>query len=266
MRLTVFASGSTGNCCLVRGGGESVLIDAGISARRICGGLAEAGLLPEQLSGVFITHEHIDHIRGLAVLLKNRPLLVYAPPAVAAAVRRAVPGADLSLRVLEPERAYVLGGLTVTAFPTPHDTIQSVGWRMRADDGVFALATDTGCVTETMLRYLSDTDIALIEANHDVEMLKNGPYPPALKRRILSDRGHLSNGECAYLAAVLARRGTKKLVLGHLSRENNRPALALRAVSRALEGTETEVFAAPELGFLEVETACFASACSVRGD
>lgn len=236
-----------------------MLIDAGISARRIRQGLARAGLLPEDLDGIFITHEHSDHIKGLTVLLKNCPVPLYAPGTVAAALRRAIPGADAHLRILEPERALALGGLSVTAFPTPHDTMQSVGYRMEAADGRFALATDTGCVTDTMLRYLSDTDIALIEANHDVEMLRNGPYPPMLQRRILSERGHLSNAECTYLASVLARRGAKTLVLGHLSKENNLPGLALRTVLRGVEGTDAEVVVAPELGFLEVETACFAS-------
>jgi len=265
VKLTVFASGSTGNCALVRGGGQSVLIDAGISARRIRQGLARAGLLPEDLSGIFITHEHSDHIKGLAVLLKSSPVPLFAPETVAAAVCRAVPGADVYIRRVEPERTYDFDGLSVTAFPTPHDTPQSVGYRMEAADGRFALATDTGCVTETMLRYLTDTDVALIEANHDITMLKNGPYPPALQRRILSDRGHLSNAECTFLASVLARSGTKRLVLGHLSKENNLPGLALRTVLRGVEGTDAEVVVAPELGFLEVEAPCFASPCSVRG-
>ena len=266
MKLTVFASGSTGNCCLVQGGGENVLIDAGISAARIRAGLARAGLMAEDLAGIFITHEHSDHIKGLPVFLKRSTIPLYAPGTVAAALRRAIPGADALLRVIEPERAYLLGGLSVTAFPTPHDTMQSVGYRMEAADGRFALATDTGCVTDTMLRYLSDTDVALIEANHDLEMLRNGRYPPMLKKRILSDRGHLSNTACAELAGRLAQGGTGTLVLGHLSKENNLPALALKTVLGGVTGTDADVVVAPELGFLEVGAACFASACSVRGD
>ena len=184
---------------------------------------------------------------------------LYAPGTVANAIRRSVPGADAFLREIVPERETVIGGMTVTAFPTPHDTLQSVGYRMEAADGCFAMATDTGCVTETMLRYLSGADVALIEANHDAEMLRRGPYPPQLQRRILSDRGHLSNAECTYLAAILASRGTRQIVLGHLSRENNLPGLALRTVSRGVEGTGAVISVAPESGFLEVECAsCFA--------
>jgi len=252
VKLTVFASGSTGNCSLVRAGGASVLVDAGISAKRIREGLARAGLLPSELDGIFITHEHSDHIRGLSVLLKKNPVPLCAPGTAAAALVRAVPGADVYLRPIEPEQVTVLGGLRVTAFSTPHDAAGSVGYRFSAADGCLGFATDTGCVTETMLRYLSDTDAVLIEANHDVEMLRNGRYPPYLQKRILSDRGHLSNAECTFLAAVLARRGTKKLVLGHLSKENNRPGLALETVLRGTEGTDAEVFVAPESGYLEV--------------
>ena len=254
MRLTVFASGSGGNCCLVRSGADSVIIDAGISARRISTSLTRAGLTAQRLAGILITHEHSDHIKGLSVFLKNTPVTVFAPGTVAAALRRLVPGAEPYIRAIPREEPVSLGCLTVEAFPTSHDVTESVGYRVTGPDGVFALATDTGCVTDAMLRYLPGADIALIEANHDEQMLRYGPYPVQLKRRILSDEGHLSNAECTWLAAVLARSGTRDLVLGHLSRENNVPGLALRTVGRALEGTDVRLWAAPELGFLEVET------------
>lgn len=255
MKLTVFASGSTGNCCLVQGGGESFLVDAGISARRITAGLARAGVTPAGLSGIFITHEHADHIKGLSVLLKNTPVTVYAPGTVAAALCRLVPGVSPYLNAIPTEETVPFGPLAALAFPTPHDTMQSVGYRFAAEGSSIAVATDTGCITDTMLRYLRGADIALIEANHDEQMLRYGPYPAALKRRILSDEGHLSNAECTWLAAVLAHSGTRTLVLGHLSRQNNVPGLALRTVRRALEGTDAGIMVAPELGFLEVDTA-----------
>lgn len=255
MRLTVFASGSSGNCCLVQGGGECVLVDAGISARRIRDALSRAGLSPSELSGIFITHEHSDHIKGLSILLKNTPVPVYAPGTVAAALRRLVSGVSPYLQAFAPEETLVLGGLTALAFPTSHDTMQSVGYRFTADGASIAIATDTGRVTDAMLHYLPGADIALIEANHDEQMLRYGPYPAALKRRILSDNGHLSNAECTWLAAVLAHSGTKQIVLGHLSAHNNMPGLALRTVHRGLDGSDTSVVVAPELGFLEVETA-----------
>jgi phosphoribosyl 1,2-cyclic phosphodiesterase len=253
MKLTVFASGSTGNCALVQGGGRPILVDAGISAKRIRDSLARAGLTVEALDGIFITHEHTDHIKGLSVLLKKTPVPVYAPGTVAEVLCRTLPGVKPYIQPIQPEQTLHLGPLAVTAFPTPHDTPQSVGYRLEAPDGTLGFATDTGCVTPTMLSYLSGVDIALIEANHDVEMLRHGPYPADLQRRILSERGHLSNAECTWLAAVLAQRGTQHIVLGHLSRENNLPGLAEKTVLRGLEQTPAQIHVAPEWGFLEVE-------------
>ncbi len=258
MRLVVFASGSTGNCALVRGGGRGVLLDAGISAKRMRGSLLAEGVEPGGLDGIFITHEHADHIAGLAVFIRQFPMPVYAPGTVADALRRSAPGASPYVRTIQPERPVSLGQMTVTAFPTPHDTAQSVGYRFEADGAVLAAATDTGCVTDTMLRYFSGADAALIEANHDVEMLRGGPYPAYLKRRILSDSGHLSNAECTWLAAVLARQGTRRIVLGHISKNNNLPGLARRTVLRGVEGTGAQIDIAPEYGRLAVEvSACF---------
>lgn len=253
MRLTVFASGSTGNCALLRGGGAVVLLDAGLSARRIRTALETACVPPAALDGIFITHEHSDHTKGLSVFLKQFPVSVYAPGAVAGSLRRTLPGAlPMLVKSLGFECTMTLKNLSVTAFPTPHDTPESAGYRVEADGAVFALATDTGCVTDTMLRYLTGTDAVLIEANHDIAMLKEGPYPLSLKRRILADTGHLSNGECTWLASVLAQRGTGTIILGHISRENNIPGLALRTVRRGIEGTGASIYLAPELGQLEV--------------
>lgn len=267
MRLSIFASGSTGNCALLRAGSRRFLIDAGISARAICAALAEAGCSPEELDGIFITHEHTDHVSGLAVLCKHDPLPVYAPGTVASHLRGSRPGVDASLREIRPEEPLDFGGVTVTAFPTPHDTPQSVGYRVEAEGLVFALATDTGHVTDTMRRYLAGTDLAVIEANHDEQRLREGPYPVYLKRRVLSDRGHLSNADCALLARDLARGGTQKLVLAHLSRQNNSPGLARAAVTPALAGTNTELFVAPEKGRLDIEVRpCCVSASSARAD
>ena len=255
MELIVFASGSAGNCSLIRRGGTGVLVDAGISARRITASLAEAGVSPCELSAILITHEHSDHIKGLSVLLKSAPVPVYAPEMVAACLCRTVAGASRFVRPIDTEVPMTVGPFELIAFPTPHDTPQSVGYRVTADGASVAVATDTGCVTEAMLRHLRGADVALIEANHDTEMLRTGSYPPYLKRRILSSRGHLSNDDCALLAAELAASGTRRIVLGHLSRENNLPAVAERTVRRALEGSGAVAVAAPEAGFLQVEAA-----------
>ena len=267
MRLSIFASGSTGNCALLSAGGHRFLIDAGLSAKAIRMALAEAGCSVEELDGILITHEHKDHVAGLAVLCKQKPLPVYAPGTVASHLRWSLPGVDASLRPFRPGEHLDFGGAAVTAFPTPHDTDQSVGYRVEAEGLCFAFATDTGHVSEEMRQNLAGADLAVIEANHDEQMLREGPYPAFLKRRVLSERGHLSNADCAVLAGYLAQKGTKKLVLAHLSRQNNRPGLARAAVLPALQGSGTELFIAPEKGRLDIEVApCCASASSARAD
>ena len=156
-----------------------------------------------------------------------------------------------------------LKNFTLTAFPTMHDTPESVGYVLTGKDARFGVCTDTGCVTAEMLDALAGCDAAVIEANHDVNMLRTGRYPVYLKRRILSDRGHLSNEACAQLACALAKTGVRSLVLGHLSRENNRPGLAERAVREALDGegfSAVTLRVAPAEGDLELEvTPCCAS-------
>ena len=244
MRLTTFASGSSGNCALLTMDGVHILIDAGISCRRICENLALSGVKPESLAAVLITHEHTDHIAGLATLLKHCAAPICAPRTLAGELNRTVAGVAARLRIVAPGEPAALGGVTVECFPTSHDAAQSVGWRV-AGSAVFALATDTGCVTPETERALSGADAVLIEANHDVDMLLSGPYPPYLKRRILSARGHLSNDDCAALAARLADGGTRQIVLGHLSRENNSPVRAFQAVSAALAGKDAALYVAP---------------------
>lgn len=259
MRIVTFASGSSGNCTFIESGKTSILLDAGISARRIKADLALCGKTPGDLSAVFITHEHSDHISGLTTMVKNWPVPIYAPRTVANHLRYTIAGVEKSLREMPVGEAVPVGGVTVRAFPTPHDTDESVGYRVEGDR-VFALATDMGCVTPEAEEALTGADAVLIEANHDLEMLRAGAYPFYLKKRILSSRGHLSNSDCAALAARLAASGTKNIILGHLSRENNTPALAFSTVLAALEGRETGLYVAPanEIFSLEIGEADYA--------
>ena len=249
MKLTVFASGSSGNCLLLSGGGADILIDAGISARRISDMLGDCSLTFQDITGVLITHEHSDHISGLA---RRCGAEIFAPRTVAARLRGMLPQLDERLRVIPVGEDFRLSRLTIRAFHTPHDTDESVGYRVEGD-GTFAIATDMGCVTEEVRKNLRGADTVLIEANHDEEMLRYGRYPIFLKRRILSERGHLSNENCAALARELAENGTSTIILGHLSRENNTPDTAMRAVGRAIAGTEARLLCAPPFGALEVK-------------
>jgi len=251
MRVCVFASGSGGNCLLVQDGDTNILIDAGISMRRTVSALAKAGLSIDDIGGVLITHEHSDHISGLKMLLKHHGLPVYAPRTLACRLTGMLPEVEEHINIIQTERPFSIGGLEICAYHTPHDVDESVCYRVRGE-GCFALATDMGCVTEEVIRCLDGADTVLIESNHDEQMLRYGPYPVFLKRRILSDRGHLSNDNCARLAGGLAKNGTKRIILGHLSKENNTPAAAVSASAKALEGSGAELFCAPVLGFLEV--------------
>jgi len=253
MIVNVFASGSSGNCLLLSEGDSHLLIDAGISARRIEQALHTAGLQINDIGGVLITHEHSDHIMGLKTLLNRYALPLYAPHTVAARLGGMQPKALESMTIIPVGQDFSVGSLHVRAFHTPHDTDESVGYRVEGQGGTFALATDMGHVTEEILDGLLGADTVLIESNHDPAMLRDGPYPPQLKRRILSDHGHLSNADCALLAARLAQAGTGTVILGHLSRENNRPALALEECEKTLAGSGTRLFCAPVLGSLRLE-------------
>lgn len=244
MRVVTFASGSTGNCTLVSDGGCHILIDAGISARRIRENLSACSLTADDLSGILITHEHTDHVSGLKTLVKYHEIPIFAPRTVSNRLACTIAGVDACLREIPVSDTIGIGNLEITAFPTPHDTDESVGYRVEGD-AVFALATDMGRVTQAVYDGLCGADCAVIESNHDVEMLRNGPYPFYLKRRILSDNGHLSNEDCSLLVKDLARSGTQGIILGHLSRENNTSALAFAASKPSVEGTGAFLAVAP---------------------
>ena len=251
MRIVTFASGSTGNCCLVSDGGVNMLIDAGISARRIVQGLGVLGLAPQDVCGVLITHEHSDHISGLPVLVKRTGMRIFAPSELGEVLKRVKPELSESIDYIPPDGGLCVGDVRITAFPTPHDASASFGYRIEGSE-VFAFATDTGHISDELLEGLQGADTVVIEANHDKVMLKNGPYPPFLKQRVLSKHGHLSNDDCAKLACLLADSGTRQIILGHLSQQNNTPEAAETAVSEALSGRNVKIYTAPANKLLEV--------------
>ena len=253
MKIAVFASGSGGNCMLLSYKDTNILIDAGISMRRVESSLRNLGLAVSDIGGVLITHEHSDHISGLKMLLKHHGINILAPRTVANRLRGILPEAEDYITVLPVGETFKLGSFAVKAFHTPHDTDESVGYRVEGG-GSFAIATDMGCVTQEVMQGLSGADTVLVESNHDVNMLCDGPYPVYLKRRILSNHGHLSNVDCAKLVRALAERGTRRVILGHLSRENNRPGLAMVESGQALMGSAVQLFCAPVFGCLEMDT------------
>lgn len=240
MRVCTIASGSAGNCTYVGGGGVHVLIDAGVSCRRITLALKELGLTPEDLSAILITHEHSDHISGLATLTKKCAVPLYAAGPTLDRLGEKLPLGPGWLCPLAPGQRLTLGEMTVTPFATSHDAAASQGYRLAADGRAMALATDLGYVSEEVCRGVAGTDLLICETNHDVAWLRSGPYPYYLQERILGDRGHLSNEAGAELAAWAAAQGTQTLILAHLSRENNTPARARQVVESKLRTYDLE--------------------------
>lgn len=235
MEITTFASGSKGNCTYVSAGDTAFLIDAGISFLRIKNNLNRLGAAPEQLKGVFITHEHSDHVKGLLTLLKRTELPIFAPELVAKALRGMLPCYADRVCTIPVRQPIHVEGVTVTAFETPHDTPQSVGYRVDRGSESFSLCTDLGHITDEVLDHITYSGSVVIESNHDVTRLRLSSYPVYLQERILSNRGHLSNEACARMAVWLAEHDTKQFVLGHISQESNTPRMAMTVVGGALE-------------------------------
>ncbi len=243
--LHTIASGSEGNCALLSAGGTHLLLDAGISCRRITVALDELGLAPSDVTAVLVTHDHSDHVSGLDTMSRRWHTPIYGSPAALRQLAYRIAGVSPLLHEIACETPFELGAFTVTAFPTSHDGHGGVDYRFDSLGASAGALTDTGYVTDQARRVLTGVELLVLESNHDVEWLRSGPYPYQLKRRILSDVGHLSNDAAAEFAAQLARTGTRQIVLAHLSRENNSPQRALETVCAALSGMGVAVEVAP---------------------
>ena len=237
MEFYTLASSSAGNAALVCHNDTHLLIDAGISCRRITQSLAALNLTLDDLDGILITHEHIDHVRGLVTLAKKCPAPLYATFGTAAAIQYPEP----RLRAFAAGKEFTIKDLHVRSFRTSHDAKESVGYRIESDAGSLAVLTDTGFVTDEAHDAALGADMLLLESNHDVVMLKNGGYPYYLKQRILSEYGHLSNDAAAEFAIECVRAGTSDILLAHLSDENNSPQLAEYTIGRALQSSGLSV-------------------------
>lgn len=223
----MLSSGSSGNAAYVEPDeGLGVLVDAGVSCRRLLSLLALVGRSLDDLGAVLLTHGHGDHTSGVRRLVKECGVEVYSAPGV---------GEGLGANVVESGEALELGGLGATFFEVPHDT-PTYGLRLSDGATVAAVATDLGEVTEDVMRRLRGAEALILEANHDEEWLWSGPYPRELKRRVASPSGHLSNARAAEAALSLAAHGLKDLVLAHLSQTNNSPARACGTARNLLRG------------------------------
>ena len=228
MDYICFASSSSGNCALLRGGGVNLLIDAGISMKRIRLSLRSLGLDLGDLRGVLVTHEHSDHIQSVGVLARKYHLPVFATQETWQAMINKigkVPGDQI--RTIQSGRSFWLGEIGVEPFGIPHDAADPVGYRLWGGNISVSTATDLGEFTDNIYSCISGSTLILLESNHDPDLLRANPrYSPPLKSRILGNRGHLSNEACAKALLQLIGAGTKHVVLGHLSEENNTPTLA----------------------------------------
>ena len=231
MEICTLASGSSGNCLLVRSGKTNILIDAGISARRITTGLKTLGVAPEKLDGIFITHAHTDHIAGLATLTKKLTMPIYASADTAHQICSKIPWIDYLIEEIKPGSGVELGEMWCQSFATPHDAPGSMGYSVTAEGCKMALATDLGHLTQSVMEGVAGSDLIVAEANHDEEWVKTGPYPAFLKQRVLGDYGHLSNETGALLVQRAVEQGARTVLLAHLSSENNTPARARNTVA-----------------------------------
>lgn len=220
-------SSSKGNAYYLRQSGEGILIDCGKSAKQIFEALQEREIPKEEIKAIFITHEHTDHVQGLKRLSSLPEVRVYASAGTLSALEEKNL-LSAKAAVFPVDKAGIeLDFMKVMPFPISHDCAEGFGYTVETADGrKTSFATDTGVITDEIYAAVSGSDTVVLESNHDVRMLQNGPYPYILKRRILSENGHLSNDQCTETALRLLKTGTTRLFLAHLSQENNIPALA----------------------------------------
>ncbi len=241
MRFCPLCSGSSGNSTYIEAGNVRLLIDAGLSCRRIAELLHEVGADPAILTAILVTHEHSDHIKGINILSKKYNVPVYANAECWSMMRGQMNGvAPQNVCVFESDKTFYIGGVSVLPFTTYHDSVHAVGFVVGHKGKKVAVCTDIGHIDQRILEILSGSSLVLLEANHDVDMLMAGSYPYLLKKRILSGTGHLCNEDCGKALVELYKRGVKSAILGHLSKENNYPELALITVHAALEAADID--------------------------
>jgi len=233
MKVCVLGSGSSGNSTFVEHQSTRLLIDAGLRAKEIVERLSRIQVDPSTLDGIFISHEHHDHIGGAGPLARKFKIPIYISPRALDHTSSAlqhlnhVPiGSDLPLQI---------GSITVTPFSTPHDSVDPLAFALRAGSSRVCIITDIGFIPETVRNRLRNSDLLVIESNQDIEMLRTGPYPWSLKQRVMSNYGHLSNEALAYFFTEHIDGIQRKIMLTHLSRQNNHPQIAYVSATRALE-------------------------------
>lgn len=233
MQFGSISSASSGNCIYVGNTNTHILIDAGISGKKIEGGLNTFGLKANDISGIFVTHEHSDHIAGLGVLARRYGIPIYGTPGTINAIKKVKSLGTIDdelFREIKADEDIAIGELKLRAINVSHDASQPVAYSIFDDDKKISIMTDLGCFDDYIIEGISNSDALLLESNHDIRMLEAGIYPYELKRRILGKKGHLSNESAGQLLTKVLHDGLQKVFLGHLSKENNFPDLAYETV------------------------------------
>ena len=233
MRVCVLASGSKGNATLVATDRARVLFDAGISCRQIQKRLESIGEDPRALDAVVISHEHSDHVKGLDVLVRKCGTAVHATQLTASVLEWKYEAPDVTL--FEAGRGFEIGDLEIGTFTVSHDAIDPVGFNVAHRGCKLSIVTDLGYMTDSVRYHIAESDLLVLESNHDLEMLKSGPYPWAVKQRVMSRDGHLSNAAAAEYLSTHWDGRSRAVILAHLSGSNNHPAIAEMDAKGALE-------------------------------
>ncbi|WP_350343635.1 MBL fold metallo-hydrolase [Proteinivorax tanatarense] len=242
MELFTVGSGSSGNCTCFRYKNTQFIIDAGLSGKKIQQGLAEFQVDPKQLEGILVSHEHNDHILGVGVLARRFNLPIYITEKTFQSCKEKLGKLENNqVNFFQPKDKFSLGDVKIEPFSTYHDAVEPVGFNIYSNSNKTSVLTDTGMVDEKMMEYIYDCNTVIMESNHDEKMVEASRYPWSLKKRILGDKGHLSNKAAGNILIKLLKGNTKKVLLGHLSQENNFPQLAQITVENILKEKREQI-------------------------
>lgn len=242
VRFCSLASGSSGNCHLINDGKNFLLIDAGLSGKQIENKLKEVDVDPKNLSAILVSHEHSDHIHGAGILSRRYNIPIYANDGTWAGMECKIGNIkEENIKYFISNENFSIGDFNIRPYRISHDANEPVGFSIQRDSIKISIATDLGYISEDIMEEVRDSSLVILESNHDEEMLKAGSYPYSLKRRILSNIGHLSNEAAGNAIVDLVSKNVKSILLAHLSRENNFPELAIATVKNILESKQIAI-------------------------
>ncbi|MDB8794001.1 MBL fold metallo-hydrolase [Romboutsia sp. 1001216sp1] len=227
LKYCSIGSGSSGNCHYIEYKDTGILVDAGLSGKRITTGLDDIGINMENIKGIFITHEHSDHIKGAGIMSRKYNIPIFANVKTWCAMKDKLGNIESNnMKVFENDKTYSLGDVVIRPFSIPHDASDAVGYNFYTGNDKMSIATDIGYIDDNIRRHLYKSKLVILESNYDPNMLMMGSYPYSLKKRVMSEEGHLSNEDAAKFCVELINNGTERILLAHLSKENNFPELA----------------------------------------